>query len=125
MQDYSEVSDEVIIREIRDSNPRAFKAPCFRYYESLYRFILIRLGSSETNRDFVQDVFTRLWQNRRGIRPDKSLRAYLFRIANNLVIDYFRRQKSQHSYVEKLFTFERSENPDLHERFLSSAGLRV
>ena len=98
MQDYSEAPDEVITREIRDSNPRAFKTLYLRYYESLYRFILLRLGSAETSRDFVQDVFTRLWKNRRGLKSGKSLRAYLFRIANNLVIDHFRRQKTQHLY---------------------------
>ncbi|NIA29634.1 MAG: sigma-70 family RNA polymerase sigma factor, partial [Actinobacteria bacterium] len=103
MQDYSEASDEVITREIRDSNTRAFKALYIRYYDSLYRFILLRLGSAETSRDFVQDIFTRLWQNRRGLKADKSLRAYLFRIVNNLITDHFRRQKTQRSHAERLF----------------------
>ncbi len=120
MQDYSEASDEVISREIRDSNTRAFKAFYFRYYESLFRFILLRLGSAETSRDFVQDVFTKLWQNRRGLKSGKSLRAYLFRIANNLVIDHFRRQKTQHLYSERYFDFETTENSELRRHIFSA-----
>ena len=120
MQDYSEASDEVITREVRDSNTRAFKTLYLRYYESLYRFILLRLGSAEMSRDFVQDVFTRLWQNRRGLKADKSLRAYLFRIANNLITDHFRRQKTQRSHAERLFDFESAENPELRRRIFAA-----
>ena len=79
MQDFSEASDEVITREIRDSNTRAFKALYIRSYDSLYRFILLLLGSAETSRDFVEDIFTRLWRNRRGLKSGKSLRAQRFR----------------------------------------------
>ncbi|NOY60515.1 MAG: RNA polymerase sigma-70 factor [Calditrichaeota bacterium] len=120
MENFSDSSDECIAGEIRNSNADAFKALYFRYYESLYRFLLIRTGSQETSRDFVQDVFAGLWQNRRTLKTGKSLRAYLFRIANNLVIDHFRRQKTQHLYSERFFNFEMTENPELRRRIFSA-----
>jgi RNA polymerase sigma-70 factor (ECF subfamily) len=58
----------------------------------LQRFLTRRLGCAETAKDLAQDTFLRLLQ----ASPGQALlnpRAFLFRIAANLVIDYHRRQQ--------------------------------
>jgi RNA polymerase sigma-70 factor (ECF subfamily) len=58
----------------------------------LQRFLTRRLGCAETAKDLVQDTFLRLLQ----ASPGQALlnpRAFLFRIATNLVIDHHRRQQ--------------------------------
>jgi len=52
----------------------------------------------EFSKDIVQETFTRLWQKRTSLNPHKSLKAYLFRIAINLLTDHFRKKKRNPSF---------------------------
>ena len=53
---------------------------------------LIRLVKSEAfAAELLQDTFVNLWDKRKNIDPNQSFRAYLFRIAENKVYDFFRK----------------------------------
>ena len=102
MKRLSSCSDSELTRSIQSSDANAFKILYFRYYESLLKFIYHRLHSEESAKDIVQDVFTRLWDNRQSLDENKSIKAYLYRIANNLVIDNLRKKSSKETSVEEL-----------------------
>ena len=90
--------DSHLARQIRDSDQDAFKILFLRYYEPLYCFLCQKLRSSEQAKDFIQEVFTRVWQTRERLDPKQSIKAYLYRIAHNLAIDYFRKRASHKQY---------------------------
>ncbi|MFH1940700.1 MAG: RNA polymerase sigma-70 factor [bacterium] len=108
MIDLPDSSDAELVRAIRSADAAAFKALYFRYYDALYRFLWQRTHSADLAKDFLQEVYTRLWQNRRNLDPAKSIKAYLYRIANNLVIDYIRKNAYKKSYLTKLSHRSRS-----------------
>ena len=107
MKDFSTSSDSKLAKAIKTSNTTAFKTLYYRYHNALTYFLYHRTHSVEMTRDFVQEVFTRLWQNRQNLNASKSIKAYLYRIANNLVIDYFRKHASERSYLSKLMNRDR------------------
>ncbi len=74
----------------------------------LQQFLTRRLGCTETAKDLVQDTFVRLLQNRSG-EVLTNPRAFLFRIATNLVIDHHRRGQ----YRETL-TLDDPDQPNDH-----------
>lgn len=102
MKEESSLSDKEIVQAIRSSDTGQFQELYYRYYEALYRFFWIRINSTELSKDFVQDVFTRVWKNRSRLDPNKSVKAYLYRIANNLAIDYFRKKGHEQRYLSDL-----------------------
>jgi len=61
-------------------------------YSQLVRFFRNRLGNSNDADDLSQDVFT-LWLHRKAQSPIKENRAYLFKIANNVLIEHWRRHQ--------------------------------
>ena len=62
------------------------------FYEPLYRYIYHRTGHVSTAEDLAADVFTRLLEQfKRGRGPDRNLKAWLYRVARNLVVDEARR----------------------------------
>jgi len=94
----SEWSDKRLTVEIKKSNSLAFEALYRRYFEAIYRYIGHRLYSGEDTQDFVQEVFTRLWVHREDLNSQKSIKAYLYRMSYNLVVDHLRKQGSNKSY---------------------------
>ncbi len=63
-------------------------------YGQLVRFFRNRLGNSHDADDLSQDVFT-LWLNRKEQTPVRESRAFLFKIANNVLIDHWRRSQNK------------------------------
>jgi RNA polymerase sigma-70 factor (ECF subfamily) len=63
-----------------------------RYSPELYRYAIRLLGDVQLAEDCVADTFSRFLQAlRRGRRPRANLRAYLYRVAHNWMVDQFRR----------------------------------
>jgi len=101
MNDWNESPDRDIVMAIRQSNDLAFRVLYYRYYEMMFAFVIRRISSLELSKDFIQELFTRLWHHRESLDENKSIKAYLYRIANNLIIDYLRRKNSEHIYLNQ------------------------
>jgi len=97
-------SDMQLVESIKSSQVEAFKTLYYRYYNDLYRFFWLRTNSKDKAKDLSQDVFTRIWENRQKLDGKKSIKAYLYRIANNLVIDSFRKKSSQEIHFAEGFS---------------------
>ena len=67
------------------------------YNVLIYRYIYVRCGfHKEVAEDITQETFIKAWNNRDKYDSEKaSLKTWLFRIARNLMIDYFRKNKYQ------------------------------
>lgn len=62
--------------------------------DAVFRYCLIRTSSRETALDVSQEAFMRFWD---ALVQNKSItndRAFLFTIARNLIIDWYRKKKS-------------------------------
>lgn len=57
------------------------------YYKMIFRYIYVRVGHVQTSEDLAAQVFQRLLAH----APDQHLKAWLFRVAENLIIDDVRR----------------------------------
>jgi RNA polymerase sigma-70 factor (ECF subfamily) len=63
------------------------------YHTPLYRYISRQVDDMETARDLTAEVFNRFLQAiEKGSGPDRSLKAWLYRAAHNLVVDHYRRR---------------------------------
>jgi RNA polymerase sigma-70 factor (ECF subfamily) len=66
------------------------------YHPILYSYIYRRVGDVEVARDLTADVFRRFLQaTANGNGPNAQLRAWLYRVAHNIVVDHYRRRKNQ------------------------------
>ncbi len=63
---------------------------------AIYRYIFLRVSSKEAAQDLTSDVFLRAWNRLSVDNPNevKNPRAFLYQIARNLTIDFYR-QKSR------------------------------
>jgi len=67
--------------------------------EKIYRFIFLKVNSQEIAEDLTSEVFTRGWQAYCDKKCDiKNVTAFLYQIARNLIVDYYR-EKAQAQFV--------------------------
>lgn len=63
-----------------------------QYADYLYSFLLKNTNNKVVAQDLVQISFEKLWNNRKKVDKTK-VKAYLFKIGYNAMIDYFRKHK--------------------------------
>ena len=62
------------------------------YIGKIYRFVFLKVNSKETAEDLTSEVFVRTWNSiQKGTKLDNP-GAFLYRIARNIVIDYYRQR---------------------------------
>lgn len=88
----------------------AFTQLYHHYYGILHGYIFPFTGVSEVEtREVIQVVFVKLWSKRTTLAGIRQFRAYLFRMARNVVIDRRRSQKRQQLREERV-----AEKQELH-----------
>lgn len=70
-------------------------------------------------KEILQDVFMKIWERRTELEPERSFRAYLFRIARNMVMDYYRKVKREKQLVDNLQVFASEVNGEPIESVIS------
>lgn len=64
-----------------------------KYADDIFRHCYFRIGDRELGKELMQEAFMKTWEYITKGKKVKNLRAFLYRTANNLVIDYVRKQK--------------------------------
>jgi RNA polymerase sigma-70 factor (ECF subfamily) len=108
-------------------DPAALSAIYDDYQPLIYRYIYRQVGEVETTRDLTAEVFRRLLQairNKSG--PDQLLKAWLYRTAHNVVIDYYRRQQHRrHLRLDETLLAASDDPVALAERQISAEVVRA
>ena len=120
----SDLNDNELTIAIKRSDADAFKAFYHKYFKKIFQFLWGLTQNSEHARDLTQEAFLRIWVTRERLQPERSIKAYLYRIANNLAVDHLRKKRSQAEYLEQMPPGEtasfQEENVLLREKILSS-----
>ncbi len=64
-----------------------------QFAEPLFRHCYFRVSSREVAEDLTQETFTRIWDYLSEGKIITNPKAFLYRTAGNLVIDYYRKKK--------------------------------
>jgi len=67
--------------------------------KELKRYLYRKLSCAETADDLIQETFLRIAERHSHV-DFHNVRAYLYRIAQNLLIDHFRRERRQQTYPD-------------------------
>ncbi len=86
--------EQALILAIRRLDQQALAAVFDAFYDPIFGYIARRVYQKQVAEDLTSEVFRKLLEQiGAGKGPDRYLKAYLYRIAQNLVVDYSRRQK--------------------------------
>ncbi len=86
------LKEALLLRRIQSGDETAFIETYDVFGPKIYRHALFRTSSPETADDIMSETFVRAWQSVRVKAEEiQHLKAFLYRIADNLIIDHYRR----------------------------------
>ena len=82
------------------------------YYDKIAHYAYVRIGDKSDAEDIAGEVFLKALQSLKSYKErGVPMQAWLFRIAHNLVVDYFRKVKKQKTVPIDNIQLEANANP--------------
>jgi RNA polymerase sigma-70 factor (ECF subfamily) len=89
------------------------------YRNALFRFVLLRVSDETAAEDIVQEVLSKAYARQRTLREPSKLRAWLYQITRNEIIDYYRLQKPSEAVPDDLIQEDTREEDHRAQRELA------
>ncbi|HUV44146.1 MAG TPA: sigma-70 family RNA polymerase sigma factor [Dehalococcoidales bacterium] len=91
------VQDEQdLVHRAQNGDKEAFTELYETYFGKLYRYVVARIGNRAEAEDMTQQVFVKAYKSISSYRwRGVPFSAWLFRIAHNLVVDFFRKESKR------------------------------
>ncbi|MCY1719126.1 RNA polymerase sigma-70 factor [Prolixibacteraceae bacterium Z1-6] len=122
MKNQINITEKSYITALKNDDVAAFDKLFSDYGKRLYHFAFGYLKSKEDAEGVVQEVFLKIWRNRKQLNPDLSFKAYLFKIAYHQILELFdqlyRRNEYQHQLIEESIGFSDETNERLNYQIL-------
>ena len=87
---------------LKEGNKNAFEALYRGYNARIYNFVLSMVSNAGVAKDITQDIFLHIWEKRLNIDLEGNFDGYLFKISQNMVYHYVRRELLLQNYVDRL-----------------------
>ncbi|MDE7180118.1 MAG: sigma-70 family RNA polymerase sigma factor [Muribaculaceae bacterium] len=97
MANFSTLTDEQLVRAYAEGNNEAFDTLLKRHQDRIYNYILRIIKNEDIANDIFQETFVKAIQTIRQGRYTENGKfpAWISRIAHNLIIDFYRQEKSE------------------------------
>ena len=89
----SQTDVSALVREAQQGGAAAFSALYEHYYDSIFRYVSFRTGNTTEAEDITAEVFVRMIESIHRFKwKGYPFSSWLFRIAHNLVVDFYRKK---------------------------------
>jgi RNA polymerase sigma-70 factor (ECF subfamily) len=121
-QDSDEPSDEALVGRFLNGSRISYELLVLRYKQRIFEFIYFQIKQHNHDaEDLTQEVFLELYKKASNFRNESKFSTYLFSIAKNIVLNYFRASSRRFSFF-KVFYKEREEQEiNLQEQYMNEA----
>jgi len=91
------LKEKYLLAKVKSRDKEAFAKTYDLYVDHIFRFIYFKVSNKEEAQDLTSAVFLKAWNHiqTKSIIDEKSLRALIYKIARNIVIDYYRENSSK------------------------------
>jgi RNA polymerase sigma-70 factor (ECF subfamily) len=118
MNNLFQLPDESLVKLYENGNNEAFEVLLVRYKSKVYTYIYLIVRNRELAEDIFQDTFIKAIntiQQGRYVETGRFL-AWINRIAHNLIIDFFRREKNENTFSVDGVEYDLVNNAKLSEK---------
>lgn len=109
--------EAVLIKSAANGDKQAFGVLYQNYLEQIYRYIYYRIANSFEAEDITENVFLKAWEALPKLAEKEenisNFRAWLYRIAHNMIVDHHRARKPSISLDEAVSLSDSADGPEL------------
>ena len=91
------ISDEKLMLLYQQGEQSAFENLYRRYKDVLYRYFIKHCSNKQQSEELYQEVWIKLIKSSARYKPKAKFKTYLFTIAHNTLVDYYRKAKPSQS----------------------------
>jgi RNA polymerase sigma-70 factor (ECF subfamily) len=95
----NKLKEKWILAKVKAKDPDAYAELYDLYVDKIYRFIFFKISSVEEAEDLTAETFLKVWGYLNSEKKVENVKALLYRVARNLVVDLYR-QRAQAEKVE-------------------------
>ena len=77
--------DTQLMIKASEGDKKAYTELYNKYFPAVSRFVSSRNGQVPSAEDITQEVFTRIWNNRKSYQPNSTFKTFLFTYAKNVM----------------------------------------
>lgn len=118
----SNEKDLVIL--LKESDEAAFEELYNLYSKRLLSYLIRLVKSENFAAEILQEAFIKIWNGRENIDSNQPFRCFLFRIAENLVYDFFRKAARDKKLEAALISSSCSEYNHVEENYSSKENIQ-
>ncbi|MDY0321166.1 MAG: sigma-70 family RNA polymerase sigma factor [Arcobacteraceae bacterium] len=83
----------------------------------LYKYIYYRVKDKFVAQDILQEVFIRLYKNQDNIITNEKIKSWLYKVATNSIIDYYRKKNINEIMSDSIENMEDIQDNSFHTEF--------
>lgn len=103
MEQFDKNQENNLLKQVNQGENQAFEEFYGLYVKKIYRFIYYKVNSKQETEDLTSETFCRAWQSVAQGSKIKNFKAFIYRIAHNLVVNYYaQKQKAPLELNEEL-----------------------
>ena len=106
------MQDDILIRRAAAKDESAFEQLMLLHQKPVYNICYRMAGNADDALDLSQEVFLELWRTLEQYQFDAAFSTWLFRLTQNVCIDFLRRKKRQ-QHVSLTFSGDEDEGKEL------------
>ncbi len=103
---------KILFLKVKSRDPEAYGQFYDLYVSRIYRFIFFKVNSSADAQDLTSEVFLKLWYYIREGREIKNLNAFVYMVARNAVIDFYRQNQRR----RQEYSLDNPKTPELADK---------
>lgn len=97
------IPESTYLEALGQGDHHAFDILFIQYHPKVKLFLMGFVKDEELVRDMAQDIFFKVWTNREAISRVDSFKNYLFRMAKNMIYDYYEHSLVKEKYKDKQY----------------------
>jgi len=106
--------EESLVERAKQQDQTAFAQLYEEYFNKIYRYVALKIGDKTEAEDMTQQVFLNALKSISSFKwKGAPFSAWLYRIAHNQVVDYFRKKKKQAATLLDESLISSDSNPQL------------
>ena len=89
-----ELNDQQLVAAYLHGDEQSLEILIKKYLKPIYNFVAHYVGDGIEAEDLTQEIFVKTWRNLKKFDQTKNFKSWLYAVAKNTALDYFKKKKA-------------------------------